>query len=48
VLSTVAEIEAQGFRDAGLHAVAARLKAGYEPHPHASQAAAPKPPAAST
>jgi cation transport protein ChaC len=29
VLSTVAEIEAQGCHDAGLHAIAQRLRAGY-------------------
>jgi glutathione-specific gamma-glutamylcyclotransferase len=37
VLSTVSEIEAQGFRDSELHAIAERLKAGADvpvtPHP---------------
>jgi glutathione-specific gamma-glutamylcyclotransferase len=32
VLSTVAEIEAQGCHDAGLHAIAERLKGGREVH----------------
>src|SRR5229473_6899393 len=32
VLSTIAEIEAQGCRDAGLHAIAERLRGGYEAH----------------
>ena len=32
VLSTVAEIEAQGCRDSGLHAIAERLKSGHEAH----------------
>jgi glutathione-specific gamma-glutamylcyclotransferase len=32
VLSTVAEIEAQGCHDAGLHAIAERLKSGFEVH----------------
>jgi len=32
VLSTIAEIEAQGCRDSGLHAIAARLKGGHEAH----------------
>jgi glutathione-specific gamma-glutamylcyclotransferase len=32
VLSTVAEIEAQGCHDAGLHAIAERLKGGHEVH----------------
>jgi glutathione-specific gamma-glutamylcyclotransferase len=49
VLSTIAEIEAQGCRDAGLHAVAERLKSGHEPHVQpAPHHAAHKPPAAST
>lgn len=32
VLSTVSEIEAQGCHDSGLHAIAQRLKSGYEVH----------------
>jgi glutathione-specific gamma-glutamylcyclotransferase len=32
VLSTIAEIEAQGCYDAGLHAIAERLRGGYEAH----------------
>jgi len=32
VLSTVAEIEAQGCRDSELHAIAERLKGGHEVH----------------
>jgi len=32
VLSTIAEIETQGCRDAGLHAIAERLKGGQEAH----------------
>jgi cation transport protein ChaC len=32
VLSTIAEIEAQGCHDAGLHAIAERLKGGHEAH----------------
>src|SRR5258708_3953905 len=39
VLSTIAEIEAQGCHDAGLHAIAERLRSGYEAHasPHISK-----------
>jgi hypothetical protein len=32
VLATVGEIEAQGFRDAGLHLLAERLKGTHESH----------------
>ena len=32
VLSTIVEIEAQGCRDSGLHAIADRLKGGHEVH----------------
>jgi hypothetical protein len=32
VLATVSEIEAQGFRDAGLHRLAERLKGTHESH----------------
>ncbi len=32
LLSTIAEIEAQGCHDAGLHAIAQRLRSGYETH----------------
>jgi hypothetical protein len=31
-LSTIVEIEAQGCRDSGLHAIADRLKGGHEVH----------------
>jgi cation transport protein ChaC len=42
VLATVSEIEAQGFRDAGLHLLAERLKGTHESH-HRQQPAALKP-----
>jgi hypothetical protein len=32
VLATVGEIEAQGFRDVGLHRLAERLKGTHESH----------------
>jgi glutathione-specific gamma-glutamylcyclotransferase len=38
VLSTVAEIEAQGCHDPALHQIAERLSAGQEPHQHAVHA----------
>jgi glutathione-specific gamma-glutamylcyclotransferase len=41
VLSTVAEIEAQGCHDAGLHAVADRLKGGHEAHASKTHLEAP-------
>ena len=39
VLATVAEIEAQGCRDPGLHLLAERLKGGHAPHAPADRAA---------
>jgi glutathione-specific gamma-glutamylcyclotransferase len=39
VLATVAEIEAQGCRDRGLHLLAERLKGGHAPHAPADRAA---------
>ena len=42
VLATVSEIEAQGFRDAGLHRLAERLKGTHESH-HRQPAAPLKP-----
>ena len=49
VLSTVAEIEAQGCHDVGLNLLAQRLKSDQEPHVQpAPHAAADKPRAAST